>query len=202
MTSNQTPGPNKFRAPIGWLRMVRCTPLLTTISLSASIDTIWSSTTEHGTLASGWERQGSDMGLPGSLLSASKYKCAKLTPPAAPARALQLPEVVARARRVAPKWSRPLRVQDHALEAAALGRPALEGPREVLVIREDARQGLGRTLDGSGWRFSCSRRVKPELPEDARHAERRAAVTAESSLAAASRSPCAPAALGECLSSP
>jgi hypothetical protein len=58
------------------------------------------------------------MGLPGSLLSASKYKCAKLTPPAAPARALQLPEVVARARRVAPKWSRPLRVQDHSLGCA------------------------------------------------------------------------------------
>ena len=77
-------------------------------------------------------------GWPAPFSSASKNKCAKLTLPAAPARALQLPEVVARARRVAPKWSRPFCVQDHALEAAALGRPALEGPREVLVVREDA----------------------------------------------------------------
>ena len=78
------------------------------------------------------------MGLPSPLSSASKYKCAKLTLPAAPARALQLPEVVARARRVAAERARPLGVQDHSLEAAALGRPALEGPREVLVVREDA----------------------------------------------------------------
>ena len=53
------------------------------------------------------------MGLPGPLSSASKYECAKLTLPAPATRALELPEVVARARRVAPKWSRPFRVQDH-----------------------------------------------------------------------------------------
>ena len=41
---------------------------------------------------------------PGPFSSASKHKCAKLTLPAAPARALEFPEVVARARRVAPKW--------------------------------------------------------------------------------------------------
>ena len=78
------------------------------------------------------------MELPGPLSSASKYKCAKLTLPTPATRALEFPEVVARARRVAAERLRSLRVQDHALEAAALGRPALEGPREVLVVREDA----------------------------------------------------------------
>ena len=78
------------------------------------------------------------MGLPSPLSSASKYKCAKLTLPAAPARALQFPEVVACARRVAPERASPFRVQYHSLEAAALGCPAPQGPREVLVVREDA----------------------------------------------------------------
>ena len=62
----------------------------------------------------------------------------KLTLPGPATRALQLPEVVARARRVAAERARPLRVQDHSFQTAALGRPAPEGPREVLVIREDA----------------------------------------------------------------
>ena len=65
------------------------------------------------------------MELPSPLSSASKYKCAKLTLPAPATRALQLPEVVACARRVAAERARPFAVQDHALEAAALGRPAL-----------------------------------------------------------------------------
>ena len=72
----------------------------------------------------------------------NKNDVQKLTLPAAPTRSLQLLEVVARARRVASERPRPLRVQDHSLEAAALGCPAPQGPREVLVIREDARQGL------------------------------------------------------------
>ena len=78
------------------------------------------------------------MGLPSPLSSASKYKCAKLTLPAPATRALELPEVVARAGSVAAESLRPFCIQDHSLEAAALGRPALEGPREVLVVREDA----------------------------------------------------------------
>ena len=78
------------------------------------------------------------MELLGPFSSASKYKCAKLTLPAAPTRSLQLLEVVARLRRVAAERASPFCVQDHSLEAAALGRPALEGPREVLVVREDA----------------------------------------------------------------
>ena len=79
-----------------------------------------------------------NMQLPGPFSSASKYKCAKLTLPAPAARALQFLEVVARARRVASERPSPFRIQYHSLEAAALGRPALEGPREVLVVREDA----------------------------------------------------------------
>ena len=137
MTSNQTLGPNRFRIGTD-LWMVRCMPLLTTIALSVSMDTVWSSTTKDGTLASGWERQGLRMQLPGPLSSASKYKCAKLTLPAPATRALELPEVVARARRVAAERTRPFAVQDHAFQTAALGRPALEGPREVLVVGEDA----------------------------------------------------------------
>ena len=42
----------------------------------------------------------------------------KLTLPGPATRALQLPEVVARARRVAAERARPLRVQDHSLECA------------------------------------------------------------------------------------
>ena len=91
-----------------------------------------------------------------------KRCCQNLTLPAAPARALQLPEVVARARRVAAERARPLCVQDHALEAAALGRPALEGPREVLVICEDARQGLRRPFHGPGRRLARRRRVQTQ----------------------------------------
>ena len=62
----------------------------------------------------------------------------KLTLPGPATRALQLPEVVARARRVAAERVSPFCVQDHSFEAAALGRPAPQGPREVLVVREDA----------------------------------------------------------------
>ena len=103
MTSNRTLGPNRFRIGTD-LWMVRCMPLLTTIALSVSMDTVWSSTTKDGTLASGWERQGLRMQLVGPFSSASKYKCAKLTLPTPATRALEFPEVVARARRVAPKW--------------------------------------------------------------------------------------------------
>ena len=67
-----------------------------------------------------------------------KKCCPKLTLPAPATRALQFPEVVARLRRVAAERVSPLPVQEHAFEAAALGRPAPQGPREVLVIREDA----------------------------------------------------------------
>ena len=76
--------------------------------------------------------------------------------------------MVARAGSVAAESLRPFCIQDHSLEAAALGRPALEGAREVLVICEDARQGLGRPFHGPRRRFSCYRRVQTEFPEDAR----------------------------------
>ena len=78
------------------------------------------------------------MELLGPSSSASKYKSAKLTLPTPATRALQLLEVVARLRRVAAERASPFGVQDHSLEAAALGRPAPQGPREVLVVREDA----------------------------------------------------------------
>ena len=69
------------------------------------------SVTQIGTHSTSIWRQGLITGLLGPFSSASKYKCAKLTLPAAPARALQLPEVVARARRVAVERARPFCVQ-------------------------------------------------------------------------------------------
>ena len=119
MTSNQTPGTSKFRPRMPRPKtFTQCMPSRTTAALSSSMRTARRSTEEaavtqigtHSTLAL---RQGPITELPGPFSSASNYKCAKLTLPTPATRALELPEVVARARRVAPKWSRPLRVQDH-----------------------------------------------------------------------------------------
>ena len=121
--------------------------------------------TQIGTHSTPTLRQGLFTGRwPGPFSSASKYKCAKLTLPTPATRALQLPEVVARARRVAAERARPLGVQYHSLEAAALGRPAPEGPREVLIIRENACASGERFMVRAA--FARLRRPN-QVPEDA-----------------------------------
>ena len=97
------------------------------------------------------------MGLPSPLSSASKYKCAKLTLPAAPARALQFPEVVARLRRVATERVSPFCVQDHALEAAALRRPAPQEKAQKKSLTKhpslDARIATRRAAAGEEFKY-------------------------------------------------